>query len=165
VAVFLAWGQSMLRVLLVLFMLLLAVPIHASNPFGQTNEFAQEYVCIEDKAVGFTYDNDAGGWVTKVFDEKIEYHVIKSEVDGFAYEVRKHGQEIGLVGCKSDFNMVGRLFCDGFYSFQMNKKNMRFVVTSTTGSFYYAEPFGSLNDSKAQDTFMSIGSCSSLDVQ
>lgn len=154
----------MIRVLFVLFVLSLAVPLHASNPFGRVNEFAQEYVCIEDDAVGFTYDNDAGRWVTKVFDEKLEYHVIKSELDGFAYEVRKQGQEISVVGCKSDFNMVGRLFCDGFYSFKMNKTNMRFVVTSTAGSFYYADPFGSLNDSNAQDTFISIGSCSPLDA-
>ena len=136
--------------------LLLASAVEAA-----TGDQVTRYLCVMDKATGFSYDKN-GSWQSTDFEVEEKYLVtprpknfadelIPSDV---AWLVTAVGKKRPEYFCKEDFNKIGYLSCKGLFSeFKMSRATMRFQS-------YYGN--GYVSDEKTDTPYVAIGKCSSI---
>ena len=94
-----------------------------------TMVFADEsYICVEDMAVGFKYNQTIGEWESTKFNIRNETYIVVKKMK--QWEIIRVGESSG-VPCEKDFNEDGFLTCGDFFS--MNKNNLRYIRTDTMG--------------------------------
>jgi hypothetical protein len=126
------------------------------------NALAQNaYICLVDKASGFSFNKGTRAWNGTHFNPSDKYLVKRSQPPD-AWEVTKVGQDIAMSSCKNDFNDYGYLFCEGIQPFRMNRKNLRFLTAYLIG--YVHDGLGStgLGPEGSNTPSIEIGKCSPL---
>ncbi len=133
----------------------------ASVANAATGDQVTRYLCVMEKATGFSYDK-GGSWQSTDFEVEEKYLVtprpknfadelIPSDV---AWLVTAVGKKRPEYLCKDDFNKIGYLSCKGLFSeFKMSRATMRFQT-------YYGN--GYVSDEKADTPYVAIGKCSPL---
>ena len=120
---------------------------------------AEQYLCVVDKAVGFSYDKVTKEWNNTNFNANSKYLI--SEGDGSlkdaVWQITEVGNSFPSIGCKRDFNDYGILLCSDLISdFRFNKRNGRFLHTYPIG-YYNVLP----GEDEGTDTpSLEIGKCS-----
>lgn len=99
--------------------------------------FADQFLCVPDKATGFAYNRITKQWDTATLKTN-QFLIAPAKNVGFklgAYAVTDIGEKDNLPGyCEKDFNEAGMLFCDTFGGeIKFNKSNRRFLRV-----FYFA---------------------------
>lgn len=122
--------------------------------------FAEDQcLCVTNLATGFSYDNSLKQWKNANFEIDTKYIVSKAKEDGFAFVVRRIGEDYPIAKCKNTYNKYGYLFCEGFGTkFKLNRKNNRFIYIYDLG--YYNVVSGLNTDEKSDTPYMEIGKCS-----
>jgi hypothetical protein len=135
--------------------------LFASAAEAATGEQVTRYLCVMDKATGFSYDK-SGSWQSTDFKVEEKYLVtprpknfsdelIPSDV---AWLVTAVGEKRPKYFCKEDFNKIGYLSCKGLFSeFKMSRATMRFQS-------YYGN--GYVSDEKMDTPYVAIGKCSKI---
>ncbi len=122
--------------------------------------FADEkkYLCIADKAVGFSFNLNSKVWESKTFTTDSKYIISKPNPDAdTAFFIHEFGdaRHFPLFRCVEEFNDYGFLNCEGLGgNLTFKKTNLRFITTNF-GS-YFVTPPGEWRDTP----FMKIGKCS-----
>jgi hypothetical protein len=92
------------------------------------NAFAEQFLCVPDKATGFYYDKVTNKWdYTKINSNNF---IISPSNDGqYAYTFTEVGYKGPTPGwCERDFNNAGMLFCTGFHGdLKFNRVNRRYL--------------------------------------
>ena len=130
---------------------------------------ADQYLCIGEKATGFSYDKTAGDWIPTIFEVDNEKFIVKpSKEEGYKYDVVRHGTDFPVSRCKEGFiEGGGFLKCDkwvvpempGFTSgdpFKMSNRSLRFIYSQDEG--YVLPP----HEERVVQPHMVIGRCSPL---
>jgi len=125
--------------------------------------YADNYLCVAEKATGFYYDTKSAQRKSANFNvEDSKYIITKSSYSGYKIEVKTLGSKDIVTRCKDDFSEQGFLFCDwGGVFFRFNNKNNRYIKSIING---YHTVVPSVNNTKETDTtpYIEIGKCSSL---
>ena len=93
--------------------------------------FAEQYLCLAEKAVGFKYFDNQKNWASSDFDSGSKYTLSNSSG---SFLLRSPNFEEPLATC-GDFNEAGVINCDGWVHFVFNKKSGRFTE-SHQGSYH-----------------------------
>lgn len=121
---------------------------------------ADHYLCVAEKATGFSYDNAAREWKNTHFKITSKYIVSKPEGTEYAYQVTQVGEKYPISNCKSGFNGYGYLFCSGLgIDFTFNRKNGRYLSISPVG-YINVLPELKITDENSDTPFIEIGKCS-----
>lgn len=108
--------------------------------------WAENYLCISDKATGFKFKD--GTWQTTGFKSGDKYIVSTEDLT-----VTEFGEESPIhIKCKSSREIF---FCDhNFGIFHMNPKNFRYMLTWPIGAYVYP------NEDNSGTPYLEIGTCS-----
>lgn len=113
----------------------------------------QSYLCVADKAIGFSYDTQSKSWVHTRFKVEGEKHLIKKTFSGWSWV--KFGQELGLP-C-DEMNKHGYQSCLTWTgNVRFNSKHLRYLETKE-GSYV-----GGTDNGESSDTYITIGTCTAL---
>lgn len=101
--------------------------VYISAVHGKPVENANSFICIADKAAGFSYNETRSEWEGLSFDAVEEgKHLFKKEDDG-AWSVSVIGHENIVFECDKEFDDHGFLTCgDKSWNFLMNRKTLRY---------------------------------------
>ena len=124
--------------------------------------YAEEYLCIADKATGFAFKN--GKWVSGDFNTTDSKHIIRPLQDGdfgygqqdFTYGVFKPGNPHNIQWCRKGDDDEMYLRCKGFGELHYSLKTGRYLKTY---------PFGYVkgDDVGGSDTpHIEIGRCTEI---
>lgn len=130
---------------------------------------ADEYLCVAEKASGFSFNKLTKSWQSANFSTEAKYLVSESNNPKYAYQVTGVWDRYPIASCKVGFNKYGYIFCAdvGFgsgieiYDFRFNRINGRFLLTSPAG-YYNVVPEidkGAVDENRGTP-YMAIGKCS-----
>jgi hypothetical protein len=159
-------GKHMNRIFVAVFILLFSV--------GASS--AERYLCIASSSTGYAYDNAKDDWGISEFKTDDKYIVFQKESDKHATWRVKSFDESHVATCKDDFSAIGKLYCSGLHTFQMNKLNGRFIMSYMHGYWddglndiiqktdkMKLNPFYDTVGEEGKNTpYMQIGECTSL---
>lgn len=116
---------------------------------------AETYLCIADKATGFSFNKAKKTWETTQFDVSEDKYLLTQKDDQWSWT--KVGEKYGAV-CDKGFTSAGYFRCDYFEIIYMNRNNLRFQKTY---------PYGYPNDADtekegASTPSVEIGRCSAM---
>lgn len=122
---------------------------------------AAAWLCVADQSTGFEFEN--GQWVSKSFPTTQKYQIVRNEKKyAGLYEdselvITEPNDDFPIMGCKSGFNLAGRLFCRGpLADFRMSKNKMRYLKVNLAG-YWNAK-----SDEKSDQPSIEIGKCTPL---
>lgn len=81
---------------------------------------AEQYLCVADKGVGFSYNEQRKQWENAIFNvednkyiisDHSKYTVVFGERAFFVTEI---GEEVPMTTCKEGFDELGYLYCTSF---------------------------------------------------
>jgi len=143
------------KLILVLFGALTTLA-HAQAPSG--------YLCVADKATGFAFDKGTKQWNQASFRTESKYLISPSTFKGYAWEVKRVGQQFTSAMCKDNFNSVGNLFCGGLGTeFKFSSGSLRYMSAYLIGYWPEANPKAKSDSEREEgsDTpYIEIGKCS-----
>jgi hypothetical protein len=129
---------------------LLLIFLFSTNAIAQTG-----YVCIADKAAGFSFDTYSKTWNNANFKVSDSKYVLSKS--GGSWQWKKMGESYPS-SC-GEFSEYGYLKCDnGFTQVSFNKKNLRYMKSYLVG---YVN--GGIAGKEGEDTpNIEIGKCSPI---
>ena len=138
-----------MRVVLFLIPLLLTTP-----------SFAEEWLCIAEKSIGYEYDTASKQWIGKEFETENKYLIAAASSSSYPYWIAVIGSKNTLAVCEEDFGTIGVekdiLTCsDWMVHFQFNRSNGRFMYTYLIG-YLQGKDDGTTKPS------VEIGKCSAI---
>jgi len=141
----------MKKTILAIFFILVASIVHA-----------EQYLCIADSAVGFSFNKTTKMWERTNFSiNDFKYVISESKLKDLAYQITQMGYNIPHSFCKDSFNEYGFLNCSGFGEFKFNKKNGRFISSYLIGYYNVLPEMNNITDENSGDTpSITIGKCS-----
>lgn len=92
----------------------------------------EQYLCVSDQATGFTFENNR--WHPANFNVEESKFLVRPRkdddlvADSVAWVVVPLGANTPASACESPFNERGFLTCEGFYTWRMNRRTLRFVA-------------------------------------
>ena len=123
--------------------MLMVLPLTAS---------ASQWLCVAEKATGFTYNKYNEDWEQVNFKAEDKY-IIKPGEKPPMIVVTLIGDEYPMIYCSEGYNEGGNLVCDGGLSkFEFNSRNNTYMKLYTVGLF---APEGN-------DIAIQLGKCSPL---
>ena len=147
------------RGLFVFVFMSLSVTVQASDPGAHE----ERYLCVQEMATGFRFDENLNKWTSAVFDPTDKYIVTRSSASGRPYQISKMSLKMPVGSCEKGALDQEDLFCDMSYGqFKFNKSTGRFLVSYMAG-YYESGPGGRFTDGRGlgSDTpFIAIGKCS-----
>lgn len=132
------------------------------------NATAQDaYLCIEDMATGFKYNEASKEWERTNFKSGDKYLLTRAKEDSVIkakWELKRFGEDDSCGSyCEKDFNSLGNLWCRGLYNFSMNKNTNRFLLAYLVGYYQDNNPASGGRQKEGGDSpFIAIGKCSAL---
>jgi len=123
---------------------------------------ADNFICLAEKASGFSYNSLSKEWVPSTFTTNAKYVLSKDKSSSNMYVVNKIGDDNNEFSCKDGINAAGFIFCKTFGAtaeFRMNINNLRFISGSILG-YYNVTPKGNITDESSNTPFIEIGKCS-----
>ncbi|TNF98767.1 MAG: hypothetical protein EP297_07245 [Gammaproteobacteria bacterium] len=125
---------------------------------------AEQYLCVEEMAAGFTFKN--GQWTPAKFRTDNRYIIRKRKPDDKVlyhqnpvYVVLSTGEEDVIGDCPNDFIYGSGLHCDmPTGEFKFSKRSGRFLKTYLMGYWFHDND----SDSDSDTPHIAIGKCSPL---
>ena len=132
--------------------------------------YAENYLCVADKASGFQFTKS--NWEVANFKTDNKYLIKYSGIERFPLQVSKVGDDIPVIFCKEGFNSGGFLHCNSGgplamlgivvgENFTLNQKSLRFMRVVPRG-YINVVPGNKISDSKSGTPHIEIGKCSRI---
>jgi hypothetical protein len=112
------------------------------------------YVCIPDKATGFSFNRQARSWEYARFSVKDEKYLLSREGDSWRWK-RMGAQHVQQC---HPFTELGYTQCIGFSNVTFNRTNLRYMLVYQVG---YVQA-GISDEEGKNEPYMEIGRCSKL---
>ena len=127
------------------------------------------WLCIADKATGFSYSEQTQKWETTTFRTQSSRYVVgKGSWGKDVWTVREFGKPtegLPFARCEKDFSEYGFLSCRGLAGrFDMNRKNNRYLLTFQ-GQYLAYNPnsdLAMLRKDGGDTPLIEIGTCSQI---
>lgn len=125
---------------------------------------ADQYLCIADSSVGFSFNKGTKSWERANFRVGENKYVLSGpKSEGAAYLLTRMGSQFAEAQCEKGFNDPGYLFCSGFGGdFKFNRRNGRYLKTYTVGYFNVVPGVNEVTDENSDTPYLEIGKCSSF---
>lgn len=123
--------------------------------------FSEQYLCVPDKATGFTFDARTKTWDYATFNTDFRYIVASAKGGMFPFTLTKVGDKDPQGFCKNGFNEGGVLFCDIYGGeFKFNRNNGRYLLAFTFGYYNVGKGLLAETDVDSGTPMIQIGKCS-----
>ena len=117
------------------------------------------YLCITDKATGFSFDKERKSWEEASFNIEPMRYILKpspTKEHPNGWEVAQFGEDFPLASCPDGFNTAQVIRCENMVLFIFDSQTGRFIYVYYIG---YTRPFGK----EGSDTpTLAIGKCSKI---
>ena len=118
---------------------------------------AEQYLCIAEHSVGFSYDKVKKEWENTNFKAYRKYVISERDGTKYAFQVTTVGEDIALIFCESDFDQDSYLSCTGLGDSRFNKNNGRYLYSFPYGYYDVLPP---RMDGGSDTPLIEIGKCS-----
>lgn len=139
--------------------------------------FADQYLCVPEKATGFKYMQKTNSWEQFDFKPVAKFKIHDPKVDPeykyFVENIVKSDMFILPYRCKEEFSDKGFLHCEiGGNKFIFNKKSSRFTVSNIALSYAHVDVEANkrefsdivkLSDAGSAPSLIAIGTCSPIE--
>ena len=123
--------------------------------------FAEQYLCVPEKATGFSYDASKREWDYAQFKTDHKYIIAPAGNGRDAFAFTKVGEKLPQGYCKDSFTKAGVLFCLSFEGdLRFNKKNGRYLMVFGDGYYTLGLPGFGESDEDVGTPMVEIGKCS-----